>query len=119
MTSALELVLLEWRPASLRDIDDLPHEVMDLVWSIKAGQSSRAHPHDWYRTGTGVVLAHLFRVGPDGPEEIARCGIEREPDATYRRSDDAPLCQTCEARAAGRPTSVGTIGDLEDELKGG
>ena len=119
MNSALELVLLEWRPANLRDIDDLPHDVMDLYWSVKAGQASLSKPFDWYRTGTGVVLAHLFRVGPVGPEELARCGTEREPGAVYRRSDDKPLCQRCEAIAAGKPTSVGTIGDLDDELRGG
>lgn len=115
MQSALELLLLEWRPASLRDIDDLPHDVMDLYWSMRAGQSETRETHAWYRYGDPLVAiaAHLFRVGPDGPELVARCGTERIPDVKYRRDDTEPMCRRCIAVRDGKPLASGQIGGVD------
>ena len=120
MVSALELSILEWRPSSLRDIDDLPHQVVEDYWSIRAGEAAKAEPWGWYRTGDPLVAtnAHLFRHGPDGPEVMARCGVERIEGAEYRREATAPLCIRCDAISKGKPTREGTIGDLmEEELR--
>lgn len=119
MLSALELATLEWKPARLSDIDDLPHTLVDAFWQIRAGQSARTEPFAWFRTGNPQVasLAHWFRIGPDGPEDVARCGAERTGrPADWWRDPDGTLCQFCSAIKDGRPASVGTIGDLEQEL---
>lgn len=91
------------------------------LFAMRAGQSAASNPYGWYRTGVvGIAtLAHLFRHGPDGPEMLARCGAEVEPGADYRSDGSPPLCQRCEAIASGRPLSIGTIGDLDDEMRGG
>lgn len=117
MLTALELALLEWRPASVRDLDDLPHSLISAYWQIRAGQAAKSEPFAWYRTGArGLVsLSHLFRVGPDGPEELARCGVARTPGEEYRREDGGVKCQRCDAIATGSPLRVGTIGDLDEE----
>lgn len=122
METALELVVLEWRPANLRDLDDLPHQVMTDFWAIRAGQAENREPFAWYRVtgGQGTDrLAHHFRPNFDGPEAIARCGIERRADATYERTDGGLQCQRCAAIRDGKPLSVGTIGDLEEEMRRG
>ena len=117
MVSALELSVLEWHPASLRDIDDLPHRVVDDYFNIRAGQSAEADGWTWFRHGErGVVtLGHQFRVGPDGPEDPARCGEPRVPGAEYRRDPECVKCQRCQALSDGKPLRMGTIGDLEEE----
>lgn len=116
MTTALELAVLEWRPASLRDLDDLPAQVVTDYWAIREGQASRAEPFGWFRPDRqGVELSHMFRIGPDGPEELARCGRDREPVPHRRADEGAVRCQVCTAKAGGQPTSVGTIGDLAEE----
>lgn len=117
---AFTLLELDWKPSTWDDIGRLPHTVVNDLFAMRAGQSAASTPFDWFRTGTvGVAtLAHLFRVGPDGPELLARCGDEMVPDAAYRRDRTPPLCQRCEAIAGGRPLSIGTIGDLDSELKG-
>jgi hypothetical protein len=116
MLDAFELHVLDWRPAGLRDIDDLPERTLQDFYAMRSGANARAEPWGWFRTGDPRIasLAHLFRVGHDGPEELARCGAEREL-TPYRREDVGPLCQRCEAIKAGRQTSIGTIGDLEAE----
>lgn len=121
LNTALELVILEWRPASHRDIDDLPEQAFIDHLAILEGRAATREPWAWYRTGpVGIArLAHQFRVGPDGPEELARCGEEREAGAEYRRDDDAVRCQRCRALADGRPLNTGTIGDLDVHGKGG
>ena len=116
MIQAYTLVAMEWKPSRWDDIGSLPDRVVRDYWAIREGQAAMREPFAWFRpTGRGVVLAHLFRVGPDGPEDIARCGDQRIADATYARSETPPLCQRCDAIAAGKPTSQGTIGDLDEE----
>jgi hypothetical protein len=115
-------VVLEWRPASVRDIDDLPHQVMADYWAIRAGQGESREAFAWYRVSGGQGLerqSHLFRPTFDGPDALARCGVERTAGATYERSDDGLLCQRCTAIRDGKPLSVGTIGDLEEEMRRG
>lgn len=122
MESALELLVLEWRPARLSDVDDLPHQVMTDYWAIRAGQAESREAFGWYRVAGGqgtARLSHQFRPTFDGPDAIARCGIERQPDASYERADDGLLCQRCVAIRDGKPLSVGTIGDLEEEMRRG
>lgn len=117
MLSALELALLEWKPARLADVDDLPHQLVEDYWQIRSGQQGASEGWAWFRHGERglVTLAHQFRVGPDGPEELARCGEPRVPDVAYRRDPEAVKCQRCQAKADGKPLSMGTIGDLEQE----
>jgi hypothetical protein len=118
---AYTLLILKWRPASWQDIGSLPHPVVNDYFAMLSGQASAAKPWDWYRTGArGVAtIAHLFRVGPSGPEPLARCGFVAAAKDDYRREDVPPLCQRCDAIASGQPLSVGTIGDLEDEMARG
>jgi len=107
---------MDWKPARWDDIGSLPHQVVLDYWSVREGQAAAREPFAWFRpTERGVVLAHLFRAGPDGPEDIARCGAPRIPEAAYERYDTPPRCQRCDAIAAGKPTSSGTIGDLDQE----
>jgi hypothetical protein len=117
---AYTLLVLEWKPSSWQDVGDLPHPVVGDYFQMRAGQAAAAKPFDWFRTGArGIAtIAHWFRVGPDGPEPLARCGFAADPADTYRREDVPPLCQRCDAIASGRPLSVGTIGDLDDEMRG-
>jgi len=119
MIQAYTLMSLDWKPSTWSDVGSMPHVVVGYLFAMRAGQA--APPFGWFRTGAiGIAtLAHLFRVGPDGPEQLARCGAEAEPGAVYRADGTSPLCQRCEAIAGGRPLSVGTIGDLDQELKGG
>jgi len=115
MVQAYTLVALEWKPARWDDIGSLPDRVVRDYFAIRDGREAAREPFAWYRpTGQGVVLAHLFRVGPDGPEEVARCGVTTE-GAAHERHDTPPLCQRCEAIATGKQTSIGTIGDLDVE----
>ena len=88
--------------------------------AMRAGQQVQGQPFGWYRTGErGIAtLAHLFRIGPDGAEALARCGRDAG-EAVWRREDAPPHCQRCSAIASGQPLSIGTIGDLDAELRGG
>lgn len=113
----MELLALDWKPARLSDIDSLPRQTLIDLFAMRAGMNAAQEPWAWYRTGDPqrAILAHYFRVAANGPEVIARCGVERDDDAEYRRESSAPLCQRCEAIAAGKPLRVGTIGDLDQE----